>query len=412
LIFIRAGIVYAKNGVTGELEFRDEDAVKVIQATIDALTDGGLILIEKGLYLINKPIVLKSHITLRGEGKRATELRANASIDSVIKWDGVWCYLMYLRVEGANLAAKTVDMSRAVSASALNYIIGCHLKGATGTVLDATNNEDSYVIDTFIDGRDQTETVRSTCGLKATANGGFFVLAGSQISFVASYSIDWKGELLAVVDTYLGKHVYLRHGRYEFHNVWLEGYIEGDATEKPLDIFIYGGRYEHALSTRPNMGGSFHRIQIFGGLFSVPYYTYNFEFVYCDDFRAYARIEQGVNTANILSYEYYRLGAIYAERVWESNLRTSGTATFSGDGATTDFLIGSHGLAESPTDRTRVYAEVTPASADAITGSPCECYASDEDGDGAYESIRVKFASAPPAGTNNVVVRWKAELCG
>ena len=86
----------------------------------------------------------------------------------------------------------------------------------------------------------------------------------------------------------------------------------------------------------------------------------------------------------------------------------SGTATFSGDGATTDFLIGNHGLVV--TDPNKIVVKVTPVSADAIAASPCVGYCSDEDGDGAYESIRVKFASAPAAGTNNIVVTWEAQV--
>jgi len=88
----------------------------------------------------------------------------------------------------------------------------------------------------------------------------------------------------------------------------------------------------------------------------------------------------------------------------------SGVATFSGDGVKTEFDIGAHGLAESPTNPSRIYAEGTPVSPDAQAGSPCEVYPVDLDADGNYEALRVKFASAPPAGTDNVKVRWKAEL--
>lgn len=87
----------------------------------------------------------------------------------------------------------------------------------------------------------------------------------------------------------------------------------------------------------------------------------------------------------------------------------SGTATLSGDGTTTDFLLGNHGLSPSINDPTRVLVKCTPASADAIAASPVVCYLSDEDADGIYESIRAKFASAPAAGTNNVKLIWKAE---
>jgi len=88
----------------------------------------------------------------------------------------------------------------------------------------------------------------------------------------------------------------------------------------------------------------------------------------------------------------------------------SGTATFSGDGVVTDFLIGSHGLAENPTERSRIHVGITPVSGDAVAASPCVGYVSDEDADGEYESIRVKFSTAPALGTDNVGVRWSAEL--
>jgi len=90
----------------------------------------------------------------------------------------------------------------------------------------------------------------------------------------------------------------------------------------------------------------------------------------------------------------------------------SGTATLSGDGSTTDFLIGEHGLSPSIDDPSKVVVKCTPASPDAIAASPLVCYLSDEDTDGNYESIRVKFSSAPPSGTDNVKVVWEAEYVG
>jgi len=89
---------------------------------------------------------------------------------------------------------------------------------------------------------------------------------------------------------------------------------------------------------------------------------------------------------------------------------SSGVLTASGDGVATEFDISSHGLAENPTDPSRIYAEATPVSSDAQVASPCEAYPADLDADGLYEALRVKFTSAPVAGTNNVKVRWKAEL--
>jgi len=84
--------------------------------------------------------------------------------------------------------------------------------------------------------------------------------------------------------------------------------------------------------------------------------------------------------------------------------RNSGTATFSGDGSTTDFLIGDHGLAV--TDPNKIVVKVTPISADAIAASPCVGYVDPNDN----TKIRVKFASAPASGTDNVKIAWTAEV--
>jgi len=63
-------------------------------------------------------------------------------------------------------------------------------------------------------------------------------------------------------------------------------------------------------------------------------------------------------------------------------------------------------------DPSKVIVKCTPASPDAIAASPVVCYLSDEDGDGVYESIRAKFASAPASGTDNVKVVWEVEYIG
>ena len=102
---------------------------------------------------------------------------------------------------------------------------------------------------------------------------------------------------------------------------------------------------------------------------------------------------------------------------WEGEVRVYvekfGISILSGDGTTTDFLLGQHKL-NIPylTSPDKALVECTPASSDAIAASPVVCYLSDEDGDGIYESIRAKFASAPAAGTDNVRVVWYAKYIG
>ncbi|RLF93482.1 hypothetical protein DRN52_06425 [Thermococci archaeon] len=84
--------------------------------------------------------------------------------------------------------------------------------------------------------------------------------------------------------------------------------------------------------------------------------------------------------------------------------KNSGTATFSGDGTTTDFEIGAHGLVT--TDPSKIAVKITPVSSDAIAASPCVGYVDPADN----TKIRVKFASAPASGSNNVQIVWHAEV--
>lgn len=130
-----------------------------------------------------------------------------------------------------------------------------------------------------------------------------------------------------------------------------------------------------------------------------------FTTTYSDGFTIEQNIIEGVGEP------IYLAGVNHRVRRNEGYLtENSGVATLSGDGTTTDFLIGEHGLSPSIDDPSKVIVKVTPASADAVAASPCVGYLSDENADGVYESIRVKFASAPASGTDNVRIVWMAEV--
>ena len=75
--------------------------------------------------------------------------------------------------------------------------------------------------------------------------------------------------------------------------------------------------------------------------------------------------------------------------------KNAGTATFSGDGSTTQFAIA-HGLVGEPKT-----VNVTPLSADAAG----DFYVTK---DSTY--IYVNYLSPPPSGTDNVVLSWRAEV--
>jgi parallel beta-helix repeat protein len=68
IIYKEGDMIYAKNGRTGAIEFSGTDASAVIQAAINALSNGGKILIKKDTYHIGSEITLKPFITIEGEG--------------------------------------------------------------------------------------------------------------------------------------------------------------------------------------------------------------------------------------------------------------------------------------------------------------------------------------------------------
>ena len=78
---------------------------------------------------------------------------------------------------------------------------------------------------------------------------------------------------------------------------------------------------------------------------------------------------------------------------WKSE--NSGTATFSGDGTTTQFSIA-HGLVSTPTK-----VQVTPMSSDAAS----DFYVTADD-----TNIYINYKSAPPSGTDNLKFSWFAEV--
>jgi len=70
IVFKVGGMVYAKNGMTGRVEFGGADFATVLQLAVDALPNGGIVFVKRGTYDIYpavKGITLRSKIKLIGE---------------------------------------------------------------------------------------------------------------------------------------------------------------------------------------------------------------------------------------------------------------------------------------------------------------------------------------------------------
>ena len=85
IIFKKGNKTYAKNGTYGHIEFEDTDATNVIQYAANELTNGGIIHICPGLYLITKKITItKPYIWIRGSGRYATKLKLDDNVNDIM----------------------------------------------------------------------------------------------------------------------------------------------------------------------------------------------------------------------------------------------------------------------------------------------------------------------------------------
>jgi hypothetical protein len=157
-IYKKGGDVYAMDE-DGNILTSDEDAATVIQAAINASTNGEKITFKNDLYLISSRIdVTKENITFEGEGW-GTELRASASMSAMFNI-GATRYIRFknLFINGYGLADKCINAAGSASSPKLHTIEGCKIWGGITCCVDFSGCEDSAIIDTWVDGRrDLTE---------------------------------------------------------------------------------------------------------------------------------------------------------------------------------------------------------------------------------------------------------------
>ena len=106
-----------------------------------------------------------------------------------------------------------------------------------------------------------------------------------------------------------------------------------------------------------------------------------------------------IKNCQFISYATAAVNLSYATIKFRDNIgyvtENSGTATFSGDGSTTQFKI-EHGLVSTPSK-----VQVTPMTADAAG----DFYVTVDD-----TYIYVNYKSAPASGTDNIKLNWLAEV--
>jgi len=406
---------YAKNGSTGKIDYSGTNASTVIQNAINSLSAGGKIYIRKGIYTITNTITLSDGITLEGEirasGKyydtKGTILRGSA--DPILKVTVNKDQLYQNLIEIRNIRIEPTTSNTAILVSPQNMLDGLNiinvgivpktLQTGYGIVLDATqypiintliHRVELWYLDKAIWGKgihisDSTVTYYLTtltiskstferCKTAIRLEGAWTTVINNNIVENSEYN---------GVEIYTSGNVWITNNHFE-NNPFRTG-VTG------YDLVIQGeptlNRYANAIHIRENMFGSRNavaniylnyasRIIIIGnGFVYTPQNN-----IYAENNTYYLWIER-----NIFSTQNTIQGTLY---------KNIGKATFSGDGATTQFKIA-HGLGSLPT-----LVVVTPASSDAKGNFYVTV-------DNTY--IYVNYSTAPPAGTNNIQLYWYAQ---
>lgn len=109
ILFKDAGICYAKNGLTGAIDYSGTNGSQIFQNAIDVLMDeGGIIFVKRGSYTAN--ITMKRNIRLIGENQRYTIIYGTISFLQIKQPTIVWPS----SIEHLQVDAKTVGLDYGV----------------------------------------------------------------------------------------------------------------------------------------------------------------------------------------------------------------------------------------------------------------------------------------------------------
>jgi len=244
----REGDRYKARDPYGRVHFSDDEAATVIQAAIDALTEGGSIFLTRGNYTITSPLIIRSKIWLRGEGIATVLTLADGANCNVIESpsgsllnqakisdlkidgnknnqtaDNAATYLLNpvaCRCENVyiyNVRDKGIVFYGESMPTLYGYwstIADCHIGDCTTRGISVENCDELFIRD--------NSTGNCPTGIRLSA--GISDVIGNKI-VSATYGIDVKGEsnniIGNVIDTitYIGIHVFASNiivGNYLF----------------------------------------------------------------------------------------------------------------------------------------------------------------------------------------------------
>jgi len=408
------------------------DHAEVIQAAIDSLSsEGGMIHIKEGVYIINNKITLRSGVRLIGSGwlygadARAfltpngtvLEIETNNDYGIEVPDKSTSIYISDMQLRARSTSGNIGLMRIGKGASEIFIERTDFAQGVPDTpalIIANSGGNISVIRDCVFSGMDENENIAGNGIYLGQDIGADHVdIYDCNFFFMKNYGINMDGGInnITIRRCHLGFgfpydarliRIVTYGTSVTIDNLYLE---IGDPTQRTTSLIyvdFYGTLYMRNITIGYSL--SDQNYENWSSLIILYHVSAGLieRVVRCINFARSASVGQHEGFFNLPS----------SVKAFSINPTRTGIATFSGDGTTTDFLIGEHGLSPTIDDPSKVIVKVTPASPDAIAASPCVGYLSDEEPDGVYESVRVKFASAPASGTDNVKVTWKVEYIG
>lgn len=94
------------------------DDEPALQSALDYAADqgGGNVYLPAGTYAISRPLVLRSHVHLTGDGPGRTVIRSQGhGLGKTVEGTGIWSAIALLSAEGASVTQLTVDLATAAT---------------------------------------------------------------------------------------------------------------------------------------------------------------------------------------------------------------------------------------------------------------------------------------------------------
>jgi hypothetical protein len=154
IVFQKGGQCYAKNGMTGHIEFGPGDAGTVIQSAINALTNGGKIFIKDGTYTLNSPLTVRANVGLVGEGKNTVLYYPSQTPNiNVVTLSGDYSFIDNLAVKATRGWAPAY-FALVKPQGNFTKVINCYLSDSPYDGIIPMNGKNILIANNVIEGMD------------------------------------------------------------------------------------------------------------------------------------------------------------------------------------------------------------------------------------------------------------------